>query len=179
MAFADHLDCSIAHLVAVVRHVQTRAGHIGYRYQLDRARRSLDRLEQPVDTDYEQFMTDIDFQDMVWAFFQNCWHLKDWVQHDPLVPALTKTAVIDLAHRSAVLRVCQELCNGTKHLGARPGAAHDHIDMTIVPGGPIIMDCLIDNGSGTLVSGRMLAHQCISTWVTILESNGLATARLS
>lgn len=179
MACDCHPDCNVAHLVAVVKHVQTRAGHIGYRDQLDRARRFLDRLEQPIDSDDDSAMTDVDFQDMVWAFFQNCWHVKDWVQHDPQVPAATKAAVIDLAHRSAALLLCQELCNGTKHLGARPGAAHDHIDMTIVPGGPIIMDCLIDNGAGTLVSGRMLAHQCISEWVMILNSKGLATVRLS
>jgi hypothetical protein len=163
---------------AVVRHVQTRAGHIGYRNQLDRARRFLDRMEhQPVDDD--DGMSDVDFQDMVWAFFQNCWHVKDWLLNDPLVNQVIKDAVNDRVHQSVVLKVCQEMCNGTKHLGARPGASHDHIDTTIVPGGPTIMDCLIDNGAGTLVSGRALAHQCIGEWVGILQSMGLATARLS
>ena len=46
----------------MARHVQTRAGHIGYRDQLDRARRFLDRIEQPA-------ANDVEFQDMVWAFF--------------------------------------------------------------------------------------------------------------
>ena len=156
----------------MVRHVQTRAGHFGYRSQIDRARRFLERMEQPG-------MTEVDFQDMVWAFFQNCWHVKDWVFNDPVVDQVTKDAVSAGAHASVVLRVCQEMCNGTKHLGARPGASHDHIDTTIVPGGPTIMDCLIDNGAGELVSGRMLAHQCIAEWVSILESQGLATARRS
>jgi hypothetical protein len=41
------------------------------------------------------------------------------------------------------------------------------------------MDCLIDNGSGKLVSGRLLVHQCIAEWVHILESQGLATDRRS
>ena len=163
----------------MVRHVQTRAGHIGYRDQLDRARRFLERMEQPVDSIDDDGMTDVDFQDMVWAFFQNCWHVKDWVFNDPVVDQVTKDAVSAGAHASVVLRVCQEMCNGTKHLGARPGASHDHIDTTIVPGGPTIMDCLIDNGAGELVSGRMLAHQCIAEWVSILESHSLATARRS
>lgn len=163
----------------MVRHVQTRAGHIGYRDQLDRARRFLERMERPVDDDGVDGMTDVDFQDMVWAFFQNCWHIKDWVKSDPLVPQLTRDAVMARAHESIALRVCQEMCNGTKHLGARPGASHDHIDTTIVPGCSTIMDCLIDNGTGTLVSGRMLAHQCIAEWEVILRSSGLATARLS
>jgi hypothetical protein len=93
--------------------------------------------------------------------------------------AQTRTRSDEAGAQSVVLRVCQEMCNGTKHLGTRPGASHDHIDTTIVPGGPTFMDCFIDNGVGTLVSGRMLAHQCIAEWVSILESHGLATARLS
>ena len=61
----------------MARHVQTRAEHIGYRDQLDRARRFLDRIEQLA-------ANDVEFQDMVWAFFQNGWHIKDWVRNDPL-----------------------------------------------------------------------------------------------
>ena len=64
----------------MVRHVQTRAGHIGYRDQLDRARRFLDRMEAPCSNEVE-------FQDMVWAFFQNCWHVKDWIENDRWFPA--------------------------------------------------------------------------------------------
>jgi hypothetical protein len=41
------------------------------------------------------------------------------------------------------------------------------------------MDCLIDNGAGVLVSGRLLAHQCIAEWESILQSQGLPTARRS
>jgi hypothetical protein len=155
-----------------MRRVQTRAGHIGYRDQLDRARRFLDRLDVPG-------LSDVDFQDMVWAFFQNCWHVKDWLDNDPKVDPATKDAIIARAHQSVALRVCQEMCNGTKHLGSRPGASHDHIDVNITPGGPTTMDCLIDNGAGTLVSGRLLARQCIAEWVSILGSHRLATARMS
>ena len=109
----------------------------------------------------EQPLTQVDFQDMVWAFFQNCWHVKDWVWNDPIVPQVTKDAVSAMAHSSVVLKVCQEMCNGTKHLAARRGASHDSIDTTIVPGGETINECVIDRGDGELVSGRMLA---ISAW---------------
>jgi hypothetical protein len=116
---------------------------------------------------------------MVWGFFQNCWHVKDWMEHDPLVPRQTKDMAIELAHRSVVLRVCQEMCNGTKHLGARPGARHQHIELMVDSAGNTEMDCIIDNGEGTEVSGRMLAHQCIAEWVSILQSQCLASARTS
>ena len=163
----------------MVTQVQSRTGHIGYRHQLDRARRFLDRLDRPASLDGDG-MNDVEFQDMVWAFFQNCWHVKDWVKNDPLVDQVVKDAVIKRAHESVVLRVCRELCNGTKHLGEHPGeASHDHVNTTIVPGGETTMDCLIDNGAGTLVSGRLLARQCIAEWESILQSHGLATTRRS
>jgi len=68
-------------VAAVVRGIQTRAGHIGYRDQLDRARRFLERIRRG----YEgiEDMDDVEFQDMVWSFFQHCWHVKDWLHHDP------------------------------------------------------------------------------------------------
>src|SRR5260370_12903142 len=106
----------------MVRNVIVAMGYTGYRHQLDRARRFLERMEA-VDAN------EVEFQDMVWAFFQNCWHVKDWVEHDPQVPRLMKDAVIDRAHRSSVLKICREMCNGTKHLGAQPGAeASTHRD---------------------------------------------------
>jgi hypothetical protein len=171
----------------MVRHVQTRAGHIGYRDQLDRARRFLERMEWSVDDMDDEGMTEVDFQDMVWAFFQNCWHVKDWVANDRNVPSAARNGVIAMALASVPLRVCEQLCNGTKLLGrARKKrrskvrvAIHDHIETTIVRGGSITRDCMIDNGTGKLVSGRLLARQFIGEWESILQSHGLATARRS
>ena len=57
-----------------------------------------------------------DFQDMMWAAFQNCWHVKDWIMSDPNVSDAQKQAVLAMAHQSPDLGACQDLCNGTKHL---------------------------------------------------------------
>jgi len=58
----------------VTRRVVVSGGQTGYRHQLDRARRFLDRIEQS----YEEFgdMDPVDFQDNMWSFFQHCWHVK-------------------------------------------------------------------------------------------------------
>jgi hypothetical protein len=121
----------------MVRQIQSVSGATGYRHQLDRARRFLDRVQAANNADWGN-MNDVEFQDMMWAFFQNCWHVKDWIDHDPLVPRGTKDAAIDLAHQSPDLKMCQQLCNRTKHLGARPGASHHHINTSIAPGwGPL------------------------------------------
>lgn len=151
---------------------------VGYRNQLDRARRFLDRARMTPD-DWPD-MDDVEFQDMMSAFFQDCWHVKDWLKNDPSVSQVAKEAVIQLAHQSQYLRMCQELCNGTKRLGARPGANHQHINTTIIPGAGIReVDCIVDDGSGKFISGKQLASDCIAEWERILISLGLAVARQS
>jgi hypothetical protein len=156
--------------------VKTWAGFVGYRHQLDRARRFLIRVDGP-------HASDVDFQDMMWAFFQNCWHIRDWVEHDPLLARRTavRDAVLAAALKSRNLRRCAKLCNGTKHLNPRRNARHSHVNTTIVPGSnqPRELDCLIRLSRGKLVSGKQLAHDCLAEWERILKAQGLAVARLS
>jgi hypothetical protein len=167
----------------MVRKVQSVSGGTGYRHQLDRARRFLDRVNTHFD-DLDD-LNDTEFQDMMWSFFQHCWHLKDWVLHDPLASDAQKAAVSDMAHQSSVLMMCRDLCNGTKHLklnhpGSGTGAKHQRIEMTIVPEqGRFEMDCMVDDGHGNLISGKQLACDCIAEWERILTAQGLVTARQS
>jgi hypothetical protein len=163
----------------VIRKVEAIIGTTGYRHQLDRARRFLDRVQNKPDW---ASWNEVEFQDMMWAFFQNCWHVKDWLKNDKAVSDAVSAAAIDLAHnQSPKLRLCQQLCNGMKHLGPRQSeASHHHIEASIASGwGVTNMDCIIDDGSGNLISGMELAQECIAEWERILQSQGLATARLS
>jgi hypothetical protein len=156
----------------MARTIVVATGYTGYRHQLDRARRFLNRIEGT-------HANEIDFQDMVWAFFQNCWHVKDWVEHDPKVSRPVKDAVEDQARRSWALKICRELCNGTKHLGARHGARHQHVEMDFDSSSKAAMDCVIDDGRGSDISGKELARTCIAEWERILKSHRLATPRSS
>jgi hypothetical protein len=164
----------------VVRKVQTWIGLAGYLDQVERARRFLKRAE-----DIEGF-ADAEFQDLMWAFFQNCWHIKDWVLNDERVPQATRSAIAVMALNSIPLKVCEQLCNGTKHLGPTrkkrrakkgPIAKHGCVETTVDASGRTEMDCMIDTGAGKQVSGRLLAHQCIAEWASIFQSHGLPTAR--
>jgi hypothetical protein len=162
----------------VVSHVQSKSGDVSYRHQLDRARRFLERLH---DLNHAGWGTanEIEFQDMMWSFFQHCWRVKDWVRRDPSVTSDQKMAVDDLAHQSVALGVCRDLCNGTKHLGARSGAKHGHIEADYVLGFTGLMDCVVEDGQGQEISGIELANLCIAEWERILGLQNLATARLS
>lgn len=158
-------------------------GHIGYRNQLDRARRMLERIETAASNlDFIE-IDDVAFQDDVWSFFQACWHVKDWVRHDPLVPQATKDAIKQQAERSRVLLMCHDVCNGTKHLKLttpRAGGARYHSTESKLEGGLVVsMDGWIDDGAGNHISAKSLARQCIAEWERILQGHGLATARMS
>ena len=82
--------------------------------QLERVERFLRRIE-----DGDQDGTD--YEDFLWSFFQNCWHLKDWIMNDPAVPEATQNLVRERIHRnvkstSETLAICADLANRSKHL---------------------------------------------------------------
>ena len=54
------------------------------------------------------------YTDDLYAFFQSCHHLKDWIKHDPVCAGWTDPE----AHinGSADLQIAADLCNATKHL---------------------------------------------------------------
>jgi hypothetical protein len=162
----------------MVTHVRSKFGEAGYRHQLDRARRFLERVQ---DLSHAEWSTanEVEFQDLMESFFLHCWHVKDWVRHDPCVTSNQKMAVDDLARQSAVLMACRDLCNGTKRLGARSGAKQKPIEADYVLGFTVAMDCVIEGAQGQENSGIELAQLCIGEWERILESQGLATARMS
>jgi hypothetical protein len=82
-----------------------------YREQLDRVRRFRARLA-------EQYNSQLVFQDIIWSFFQHCWHLKDWVMNDhALLTDVQKREISAAVHATgSPLLICRDLCNGTKHL---------------------------------------------------------------
>lgn len=152
--------------------VTTVAGWNDYRDQLGRARRFRDRM-------FACNKDATEFQDMAWAFFQNCWHVKDWVKKDQRIAAATRAAVKHAAEDpEKPLKLCQELCNGTKHL--IPDVAiqgHAGYTMFLNSDRPNEIDFMVYDGKGDRISARRLADECLAEWGRILTSQGLATAR--
>jgi hypothetical protein len=142
-----------------------------YRAQLDRIRRMRRRFDDP----HENMQV---AQDIMWSFFQHCWHLKDWVVNDlVLTTKAQRDGVEAAAHASNLLMLCRGLCNATKHLDSRPGEArHSHMNANIGAGPR--MEIIIDDGSGNKIRGHHLADRCIAEWNTILAAHGLSTQPL-
>jgi len=140
-----------------------------YREQLARVRRFLTRIEthnRPLQ----------DYDDDMWSFFQNCWHLKDWVKNDPSVPpAIRATLEVDLASWPDLM-TCADLANGTKHLQLktpRVGARHTQKNFRVVIGGDSSVEYVIETGDGTQSDAVQLARNCVTAWEQQLKKYGL------
>ena len=139
---------------------------LGYMDQLNRIRRLLDRINR-------QHRDPIEYEDDIWSFFQNCWHLKDWVKNDPSVPLHVRQSIGPLARASLSLRICGDLANATKHLKPRGGAKPSHWNIAIVPGESSKVEYLINTGSRTQQDGLDHARKCLLEWERILAAQGL------
>lgn len=53
-----------------------------------------------------------DVEDFVFAFFQNCFTLREWVEK---TSPLSKTDLDTFMESTPEMRICRDICNGTKH----------------------------------------------------------------
>ena len=84
--------------------------------------------------------------DDVYAFFQNCYHLKDWIKNDPTLPSSIRSEVEDYIDQTRALSICADLCNALKHLklsGSRskenPSFGNKHYALHLGGGDPPII----------------------------------------
>src|SRR5438093_658411 len=54
-------------------------------------------------------------EDNLVSFFQNCWHLKDWIKNDDSLSQDKRNAVVRDAEASETLQFCADLANRFKH----------------------------------------------------------------
>jgi len=58
----------------------------------------------------------VEYEDDVWNFFQNAWHLKDWVINDSEIDQRYRDVVEDDVSNIEALKICADLANRSKHL---------------------------------------------------------------
>ena len=68
-----------------------------------------------------------ELEDFLWAFFQNCWHINDWIQHDESLPKIRRDSVWQDVKDNTAIQVTADLSKGMKHfarmLGQEKGGA--------------------------------------------------------
>lgn len=150
----------------------------GWREQHDRMMRSYSRLvaiatgKSAVDSE--------EARDALFHFFQDAYHLKDWIKHDPLTSHLN---VEEFARNSMPIRLCADLCNGTKHFALtkshliREEAAFTGQSVTVRPApagsratpSPALHGWTVDSKSSTY-DALVLAEGVTEEWTGWLTS---------
>jgi len=85
--------------------------------QYNRMKRFLERIKT-------QNRNQIEYEDDIWAFFQNAWHLKDWIQNDDAFKTKNNINIDNFLkngiEQSTNLQICRDIANQTKHLRLKP-----------------------------------------------------------
>jgi hypothetical protein len=124
------------------------------------------------------------FQDTLWSFYQNCWHLKDWIKYDTSAPTTLKNNVEEDVCGYTSLEMCADLANRTKHsrLDWRPrqdAELRNHvrvfINETVTSGATqtrVEYDYFVVDGAGNQTDAIALADTAIKDWETLIVHRG-------
>ncbi len=153
-----------------------------YFQQYSRVKRFFNRFKQ-INNGRVHDLESSNYEDEVYAFFQNCYHLKDWIKHDPACSNWSK--VETLINTNPDLAMCADLCNALKHLtltrdrrsSENPTFSGSHITLNITDGLGV-NECIdisirynISTKSGN-IDAFELANRCIAAWDSFIKSNG-------
>jgi hypothetical protein len=150
-----------------------------YREQYDRMRRWYSRFVafdqgRPHDAPSDNYL------DEVYAFFMNCYHLKDWIKHDSMVAATIRQAVEPHIDSNRPLRLCADICNSLKHLrltssrsSESPSFGKKQFGLALgTTPTTIKLKYEVDTTVGP-IDAFQLATDCVDAWDTFLIANGL------
>ena len=121
------------------------------------------------------------YLDEIYAFFLNCYHLKDWIKNDSTVAVHIQQAVEPYINSNRSLSLCADICNSLKHLhltssrsGENPAFGRKQFALNLGTGIPttISLKYQVDTRTGPIDTFD-LATECVSAWDTFLNANGL------
>ena len=117
--------------------------------------------------------------DLAEAFFNQCYHLKDWIKKDPAVgPRVDVEAYI---RNVGALRIVADYCNSLKHAGldqkSRSGGQVEnvltHLKMDITPRGFVSSAQVEIILGGKRYNAYKLATDCVAAWRTFFALNSI------
>lgn len=119
-----------------------------------------------------------DVEDFMWAFFQNAWHIKDWLKNDPSLTPDQKAAISTEVHATESILLCADLANGSKHFGTdrsrdKIGARDQSIQLSINENRQLISDHMIVTGNGRRMTALELSRWILNDWRDLLVRHRL------
>ena len=159
---------------------------MAYQEQLARVRRFLTRVEDlAVDPKLElPPERQAEYEDMLYAFFQNCWHLKDWIKNDAAAPNTLAVPIENHCKKYQSLLLSADVANGTKHLTLnRPPRLGGKVVAKIMvrvtdsaatgeSSSEVRYAYEIIDAAGKSYDALALARQAVNVWETLIKMNG-------
>lgn len=117
------------------------------------------------------------YRDEMYAFFQNCWHMRDWIRYDDSIPEKTRATIRREAEHTKALLVCADLANASKHLKLiklpRVGAEDRQLRITINRDASVSWEYMIEMSDETTISAADAAFAAVNAWTDLLSRHGL------
>lgn len=153
----------------------------GWREQFDRMLRSHTQMLINRGSYRSQWLTLDHLRDAVYSFFQNAYHLKDWIKNDPTVNGQD---VEEFISSTLCLRITADLANGAKHsqlTSSRTGdlttAVTSHsVNHVGRKEGSLTSYCYFSwtvESNGATFDADELATKVVAEWRCWLENRGL------
>jgi hypothetical protein len=106
----------------------------------------------------------VDYEDDVWNFFQNCWHLKDWIENDRKgVAKATRVKIKGEVNSYQALVLTGELASKSPHLEVRSSITGGDKETS----GDILTKVIDEDGEELLV--KTLATDAMKNWMAIIR----------
>jgi hypothetical protein len=150
--------------------------------QFDRVKRWLEKVEflfKEKPHSLEKPLNDKDNIDIIYTFFQNCYHLRDWIVASK---SINEAIVDSFIQSNTDMKICRDICNGSKHLIiSRPSVAnniHKTLHSSVISSSvnnqqPEIELYYFINFRGTAISSLDLARNCVLCWEIFLKKNSI------
>ena len=152
-----------------------------WREQYERTERWYKRFET-INSGRVHNVSSDNYVDETYAFFQNCYHLKDWIKHDAFLPDAIRRGVEGFISSERSLRLCADVCNGLKHLELDPKRVRSHenpkfgkkdFNVGLGAGEPTIsLKCEITTDTGRIDAFK-LATDALASWKKFITDRGL------
>ncbi len=164
---------------------------MAYLNQLKRIERFLCRIDRAPATDRPPAELLDEYTDDLLAFFENAWHLKDWIKHDSALAAHRINERVEAGNKKNIehevhnrtkwrhIWLCGEIANATKHLVRKEAelVGHYAIDVTDTEESAVLhsINYVVISGS-TTIPALTVAKEAISEWKQLLTGYDLPVA---
>lgn len=155
----------------------------GWESQYKRMHRWNERFERIHESEVQDQIRFDEHIDMLIACLQNIFFFKDWLLHDT---EIHKGELHDLINSHESMRICRDVCNGSKHLQVNPKQAsidpnfqlvRAHNPLATIMGGPKYEIVVLVNGWIHVVN-KVIAD-CLALWDHFILNQGLTLPKLS